>query len=406
MTEAEELLNAWVETVQDYAILLMDPVGNVASWNRGAARLLGYSETEAIGRPSSFIFTPEDIAAGVPERELGKALATGRASDDRWHVRKDGSRFWGSGIVTLLQAEDGKPRGFVKAFRDLTDRKRLEEELRRQSEQLREADRRKNEFLAMLSHELRNPLAPILNSLYVLRAFWSETPHLQQAGEIIDRQILHMKRLIDDLLEVARVVTHKVRLSKQRVAVGEILKNSLGDVRPLIAERRHDLLLSLDATAGVILDADGVRLAQIFSNLLTNAAKYTEPGGTIWVTGQCDRDGDLVVISIKDTGIGIAPDFLPHVFDLFRQADQSLARSQGGLGIGLSLVRALAEVHGGTVEARSQGLGHGSEFIVTLPTAGRAADGTDTTTAEVGAADRPIRILIVDDNADAPPGGS
>ena len=165
-------------------------------------------------------------------------------------------------------------------------------------------------------------------------------------------------------------------------------------------------LLSLDATAGVILDADGVRLAQIFSNLLTNAAKYTEPGGTIWVTGQCDRDGDLVVISIKDTGIGIAPDFLPHVFDLFRQADQSLARSQGGLGIGLSLVRALVEVHGGTVEARSQGLGHGSEFIVTLPTAGRTADGTDTTAAEVGAADRPIRIMMVDDNADAPPGGS
>lgn len=214
MTEAEELLSAWVETVQDYAILLMDTVGNVASWNRGAARLLGYSETEPIGRPSSFIFTLEDIAAGVPERELGKALATGRASDDRWHVRKAGSRFWGSGIVTLLQAEDGKPRGFVKAFRDLTDRKRLEEELRRQSEQLREADWRKNEFLAMLSHELRNPLAPILNSLYLLRAFWSETPHLQQAGEIIDRQVLHMKRLIDDLLEVARVVTHKVRLSK------------------------------------------------------------------------------------------------------------------------------------------------------------------------------------------------
>src|SRR4051794_4302792 len=162
MSDNEELLRFWVDTVRDYAIFLLDTGGNVATWNSGAERVLGYAESEVLGEPGSIIFTPEDIERGEPERELGTALEAGRAQDERWHVRKDGSRFWASGILTALRAVDGNLRGFVKALRDLTERKLLED-------RLREADRRKNEFLAMLSHELRNPLASILNSVYVLR---------------------------------------------------------------------------------------------------------------------------------------------------------------------------------------------------------------------------------------------
>jgi PAS domain S-box-containing protein len=371
MDYSQELLNAWVETGPDHAMILLDPAGNVATWNASAERLLGYLEAEIIGQPAALIFTPEDRQRGVPERETGEAQAVGRAEDERWHLRKDGSRFWGRGVLTLLRAEDGTPRGFVKAFRNLTAHRRLEDDLRQQAEELRDADRRKNEFLAMLAHELRNPLAPILNGVSLLRHRPFDETLVDQSANMIERQARNLKRMIDDLLDVSRLATGKLQLQKRRVALADVVTNAVEGVRPLMTERGHHLSVSLDA--GLRLEADPGRLEQVLINLLANAAKYTGPGGSIGLTGRLE--GSEMVIRVRDTGIGMAPELLPRIFDLYTQADPSPAGSRGGLGIGLTLVRNLVEMHGGSIEARSQGLGNGSEFIVRLPACHRARIG-------------------------------
>lgn len=203
MEDATELLNIWMETVRDYAIFLVDLNGCVATWNVGAQRILGYPEAEVIGLPLAMFFTPEDREKSVPEWELGNARNCGRASDDRWHVRKDGSRFWCSGMLMSVHDEQGAVRGYVKVMRDLTERKLMEESLRARADALQEAGRRKNEFLVVLSHELRNPLAPILTSLYMLkRQNRTDELVLQQTHAMIERQVMKLKRLIDDLLDV------------------------------------------------------------------------------------------------------------------------------------------------------------------------------------------------------------
>ncbi|APW62996.1 ATP-binding protein [Paludisphaera borealis] len=401
MSHSEDLLSAWVETVEDYAIILLDTAGNIASWNYGAERLLRHTEAEVLGKPSKIIYTEEDVANGVPEQELNTALATGRARDERWHVRKDRTRFWGFGFLSVLRAEDGTPRGFVKAFRDLTERKRMEDELRRQAEDLRDVDRRRNEFLAMLSHELRNPLSPILNSVYILNnRFGSHDPMIMTTCKTIERQVMSLKRMIDDLLDVSRIAKQKLVLDKRPVALGEILRHAVDDVRPLATERHQELTLRMDATADVLLEADPVRLVQVFVNLLTNAAKFTESGGKIWLTSRLEAAE--VVVEVRDSGVGIAPDMLARVFELFTQADHSLSRRQGGLGIGLALVRNLVELHGGLVEVHSDGPGKGSVFVVRLPVLPKKVEAEAVADGDTGAPDAPSRrILIVEDNVDS-----
>jgi PAS domain S-box-containing protein len=400
MTDTEALLRAWIDSVKDYAIFLVDTGGNVSSWNEGAERILGYRESEILGEPCAVLFTPEDIDRGIPEKEIGEALRTGRASDDRWHVRKNGSRFWASGILTRVEDADGAFRGFVKALRDLTERKHVEDELRRQAEALQQADRRKNEFLAMLSHELRNPLAPILNSTYVLRQqIRSDDPIVEQARATIERQVTHLKRMVDDLLDVSRVAMHKVHLRKERVDLSEVIRRAVEDVATSVAERRHDLSVSLDPEP-ILLEADPTRLEQIVVNLLANAVKYTEPGGSIWLSTR--REGAGVVIRVRDTGIGLEPAMRLRIFDLFVQANQAPERAQGGLGIGLSLTRSLVEMHDGRIEAHSEGLGKGSEFLVRLPILppkppADAAAGADPSRAKPP----PMRLILIEDNADA-----
>ena len=399
MVDHEQLLQAWVETVKDYAIFLLDTSGNVVSWNVGAERILGYTEHEIVGRSVAVFFTPEDLEREVPEWELGEALRVGRASDDRWHVRKDGQRFWCSGILTKSIDADGTLRGFVKAMRDLTERKNLEDELRRQAEELREADRRKNEFLAMLSHELRNPLAPILNSIYILRRQnTAAAPIIEQASATIQRQAMHMKRLVDDLLDVSRITTHKVELRKEQVELAAIVKGAVEDVASLVAQRKHSLTVSLPP-GPVRLEADPTRLDQILINLLTNAAKYTEPGGSIWLSAR--QEGEEVVVSIRDTGIGIDPEVLPRVFELFMQVDQSLNRAQGGLGVGLTLTRSLVEMHGGSVTAHSDGQGKGSEFLVRLPALKAPGPDARIDAGETQVPNRSLTVLVAEDNPDA-----
>jgi CheY-like chemotaxis protein len=272
---------------------------------------------------------------------------------------------------------------------DISNRKLAEDALR-------QADRRKDEFLATLAHELRNPLAPIRNGLHILRLVGGGGDAAERARTMMERQLDQMVHLVDDLLDLSRISRGKIALRMERVELAKVVQQAVETSRPAFEQAGHDLAITMPP-GPVFVDADPTRLAQVVSNLLTNAAKYTESGGTIRLT--VGRRGHEAVISVRDSGVGIAPDMLPKVFDMFTQVGRTLERSQGGLGIGLSIVKRLVEMHGGTVEARSDGPGTGSEFIVRLA----AASAPDTVSGAEGAV--PLiqgrRILVVDDNKDA-----
>ncbi len=521
---SEEYFRLLVDGVKDYAIFMLDPTGQVVTWNTGAEHIKGYRAAEAIGKHFSLFYTPEDVASGKPERALEIAAAEGRLEDDGCRVRKDGSRFWANVVITAVRNDAGELMGFVKVIRDMTKqraseyalreaeermrsvvnhiidgiitidergmvesfnpaaektfgypagevvgrnvnmlmpephhsghdgyitdyfrthqpkiigigreveglrsdgsifpmelavsevnlagrryftgiirditaRKRLERELHKRVAELDETGHRKDEFLAMLAHELRNPLAAITTAVQ-LSAMSGVQDQIDWSMEVINRQVKHLTRLIDDLLDVSRITRGKVQLRKEQIDAYPVINGALEAIRPLIRQRNHELIVSLQP--GLRLDADPTRLEQILVNLLTNAAKYTESGGTIWFTA--GREGNDIVIKVRDTGIGIPPEKLPQMFELFAQGDRSLARSEGGLGIGLTLVRSLAEMHGGSATATSEGPGKGSEFLVRLPAvAARAEEIPGLPAKTPQAIAHRARILIVDDNVD------
>jgi signal transduction histidine kinase len=249
---------------------------------------------------------------------------------------------------------------------EVAQRRRLEEELHDRAEELAEASRHKDEFLAMLSHELRNPLAPIRNAVAVMRILKLGDPRLEQARDVIERQVGQMARLVDDLLDVSRISRGKIGLKKERIELAQVIDRAVESSRPLLDARRHELSVVLPAEK-VFLDADATRLAQVVSNLLNNASKYTAPQGQVRLSAE--RQGDEVVVRVKDNGVGITAEMLPLIFDLFTQANHTLDRAEGGLGIGLTLARRLVEMHGGSITAFSAGLGKGSEFVIRLPVA-------------------------------------
>jgi PAS domain S-box-containing protein len=364
--------------------------GIIGSWNAAAERLFGYSASEAIGQPITMI-VPTDRPNEEPS--LLHRLLGGERIEHFETVRmaKDGRRVDVSLTVSLIRDAKGKVVGASKIARDITERKKAEAALR-------DADRRKDEFLAILAHELRNPLAPIRNSLHILRLTASEDPTTQRIGEMLERQVTHLVRLVDDLLEVSRITRGKVELRKEQVEVAAVVRSAVETSDPLIEAAGHQLALALPSEP-LILEGDPVRLAQVLANLLNNAAKFTPPGGQIWLTVR--GEGHDVVLSVRDTGRGIPQDMLPHVFELFTQVDHAASRAQGGLGIGLALVRSLVEMHGGSVQAVSAGPGTGSEFIVRLPLAinPRPVDSTGQARPSVALAHR--RVLVVDDNRDA-----
>jgi PAS domain S-box-containing protein len=402
LRQSEERFRLLVESTEDYAIITLDPDGSVVSWNPGAERTLGYAAEEIVGRPFDLFFTKEDVAAGKPRRELRIATEAGRAADENWLVRSDGTLFWASGVTTGLRDPEGAVCGYAKILRDLSERKRLEEALQFRAEQLIESDRRKDAFLAMLGHELRNPLAPIRNAIEVLRQHQSADPTHKWAHAVIERQVKHMARLVDDLLDIARINQDKIELLREPVELGRVLRQAVETARPLIEGRLHALNITLPEET-VWLDADPTRLGQVLANLLNNAAKYTNEGGRVDVRAELEpaEPGRCpgVAIRVRDTGTGIAPELLPRVFEPFTQADNSLARTQGGLGIGLTLVKRLTEMHGGRVEAFSAGPGKGSEFVVHLPT--RARPMPDAAPRGPGDARKVSRMVyIVDDNPD------
>lgn len=388
--EAEEKFRGIVESATEFAIVTTDLDGNLNSWNSGASRLLGFEESEVLGQHCRIFFTPEDNAQDKSEGEMRDALVHGRGNDERWHVRKDGSRFWGSGFMMPLRDNAGNIRGYLKIFRDMTRAKRAEEALK-------EADRRKDDFLAMLAHELRNPLAAISNASMLLK-MPKDQQAMAWASEVITRQSKYLSRLLDDLHDVSRVTRRKIRLQKERVDLTQILGRAIEAVRPLIDEKKHRVSLAISPDEIAVV-GDPVRIEQALVNVLTNAAKYTDDGGHISVTAQ---RSDTAIVAIKDTGIGIESDMMARIFEPFVQAEQSLDRSQGGLGIGLTLSRSLLELHGGTVSVKSEGLGRGSEFWISLPLADESsASERATITQSPVPPKKAYRILVVDDNHDS-----
>ena len=587
---SEERFRLLVESVREYAIFMLDASGNVSSWNRGAERSEGWRSDEIIGKPYDIFFTPEDRAAGTPQRLLAAALQEGSLEVSGWRVRKDGARFYASAYLTVLRTPSGELRGFAKITRDLTERLQAEEyergliaeragreaaeaaeqRVRASEERLRRlqrvtaalseaptpiqvsgvvldqslqaldasggalyllsadgvhlelldqrghpagplapyhripiaargplmdaardrtalffesfeecasryphlreaigaggfegsaalpllthgtllgvlgirfreprvfgegdrsllltlselcaqslerarlfaaesaaraeaeaANRSKDEFLAMLGHELRNPLAPIVTALHLMKLRGSA---VERERTVIERQVRHLTRLVDDLLDVSRITRGKVELKKERLELAEVVSRAIEISSPLLEQRQHHLSV-LVAPLGLAVEGDATRLAQVVSNLLTNSAKYTEPGGHIEVAGA--RDQQRILLTVRDDGAGIAPATLPRIFDLFAQESQGIDRSMGGLGLGLAIVRSLVTAHAGTVSAFSEGPGKGSLFTVDLPAAAPDEGRAPAPAAPPAARrlpERGQRVLVVDDNVDA-----
>jgi PAS domain S-box-containing protein len=397
-------LAAIVESSDD-AIISKTLESVITTWNRGAERIFGYTAEEVIGKPVTLLIPANQIDE---EPAILQKLRRGERIDhyETVRIRKDGTLLDVSLTVSPIKDANGTIIGASKIARDITERKRMEAALReeiaireRAEAALREADRRKDEFLALLAHELRNPLAPIRYALAGNKKASGTSEQRKRAEEIIERQVTHMSRLLDDLLDISRISRGTFELKKNPTDLTLAVGAAIETARPVLDAKHHTLSLDLPK-APVRLKADPVRLAQAFSNLLINAAKYTDPGGHIQL--RAAEEGDEVVVTIRDNGIGISADMMPRLFTLFSQAQTALGRAEGGLGIGLSLVRGVVTLHGGSVEARSDGSGTGSEFIVRLPIGMPLAEVTDIeATANNLVPGIGLKILVVDDNRDA-----
>jgi two-component system CheB/CheR fusion protein len=536
---SEERFRVVIESAEDYAIFTVTPENIIDFWSAGAERVFGFTEEEALGQTGAIIFTPEDRAIGAPESELETAKTKGRAADERWHARKDGSRLYCSGVMVSLKDEG--IRGFAKVARDLTLQKQAEDDLielaqkvERQSrifnttlssitdfaysfdregrftfanqplldlwglkleeaigknfydlnypedlaerlqrqiqivfetkqtvrdetpytspsgnegfyeyifnpvfgadgtvetvvgstrdtterkhieETLKEAALRKDEFLATLAHELRNPLAPIRSGLEIIRRGTNDKEARMEALAIIERQTAQMVHLVDDLLDISRITQGKIKLKKSRFELKKAIDMALETSQDMLEIAGHKLTVSFPDQP-IFLDADFTRVTQIIINILNNSVKYTQPGGNIWLTAE-KREREAI-ISFRDTGIGIPPKMLSRIFEMFSQIENPSEQARGGLGIGLSVVKRLVEMHNGTIKAFSAGEGKGSEFVVHLPlaaeqsakVAGEIPSSTDIAQHSVlkqeekGESGKTVekRILVVDDNADA-----
>ena len=389
MLESERRYRAIGESI-DYGVWICDSAGRNTYASDSFLRLLGITQEDCSVYGWGNFLHPDDIEATITDWK--ECVQTGarwyreqrfKGSDGNWHY------ILSRGVP--VHNEAGEITSWVGINLDISRLKQVEAELRVN-------DRRKDEFLAILAHELRNPLAPIVNSLQVLRFESIDAETLRQSRKMIERQVHHLVRLVDDLLDVSRIMRGKIELRWERLDLATVVARAVEIAKPMIDAKQHQLEIDVPP-ASLPLQADAVRLAQSVANLLTNSAKYTPNGGRICVSGR--RDGDQVILSVKDNGIGIDPDMLTHIFELFIQANQGLTKSQGGLGVGLTLVKSLIELHGGTVQAHSSGLGQGSEFVVMLPMALESSTRVDSDHSIPTASSTRLRLLVVDDNHDA-----
>ena len=480
LRRSEERYRILVEGVTEYAIFMLDPNGIFASWNVGSERMLGYSEAEIIGQPFARIFTSEAIQQGLPAQVLENAIAEGFSRENRWHIRKDGTYIWTHCIITVLRDENGNLRGFAKIMQDITQRKLAEEEreellLREQAAraEAEAANRAKDDFLAVVSHELRTPMTAIVGWAGMLQTGMLDEGRAALAMETIERNATLQMQLIEDLLDISRIVRGDISLNFDRVDLARVITAAIEVVQPAANEKAIDLEFVGEsgkraevAQASCLQEAEGAegennthhaplvwgdaeRLQQVVWNLLSNAIKFTPEGGRVEVRltqgigEQRSRgaeeqrrlestpDSRLPIpdslsyaqIQVTDTGIGIERDFLPYVFDRFRQADSTSVRSNKGLGLGLAIARHLVELHGGTIRVDSPGRGQGTTFTIELPilertsgageaielpilerTSGAGEAGEENPLAPSPQPPAPslegLRVLVVDDEAD------
>jgi PAS domain S-box-containing protein len=411
--ELEDRFRSIIENSYDVVVLIAAD-GTARYVSPSLTRVIGYTPEEFVGGNVFERMHPDDLAHMTTIfAELLAEAGASRSAQFRYR-HKDGSWRWLNGTGTNLLGKPGI-QAVVGNFQDIDEQKRHEAErqelllreqraraeLEKSTDRLREANEAKDNFLATLAHELRNPLAPIRNALQIMRLGGSDAATIGQARELMERQIQQMVRLIDDLLDVSRISRGKIELRKERVELAEIVKTALETTRPLVEAANHQLIVELPQEP-LHLEADPIRLAQVLANLMNNSAKYTDEGGHIRLTAQ--REHDEVVVRVRDNGIGIPADMLPRVFDMFTQVNRSLGRSQGGLGIGLTLVQSLVYMHGGSVQVFSDGPGQGSEFVVRLPLRRAGGQEEPAQNNRGMAADQvlaPRRILVVDDNHDA-----
>jgi two-component system CheB/CheR fusion protein len=393
----QERMRLVAESTHDFAIIILDEQGLITDWNTGAELIFGYKSTEVIGIYYDLLFSPEDRKAGVPENELRQAREHGRGEDERWHVRKDGSRFYCSGEVTLLRAETDM--GYVKIARDLTGHKRLHEEQSKKLAETQVSSHMKDEFFAVMSHELKHPLNLIQLNTEILRRLPSvrNAEKASKAVSTISDAVASQARIIDDLLDVARIRTGKLKLQTRLLDLASIVR----DIYAVVVEEYPNAEIILDAPSPdvqVPVEGDPTRLEQIIWNLLHNALKFTRQNTRIQII--LGINGDHAQLQVIDNGIGLAPADIEHVFDLFSQAKpRTSAHQRDGLGIGLSLVRQLVQAHDGSVSVRSAGVGHGCAFTVLLPLSDQAPHvDPDVPKAEQKGRLKGLKILLVDDS--------
>ncbi len=389
LRESEERFRAIFEH-SAIGIAITDREGYIAHANAAYCDLLGYTQEELSRIVFSDLVHPEDRAENFVEIERVREHALPFFEIENRYIRKSGEAVWVHKFVSILHDEKGAPAHLLALVSDVSERRRMEETLR-------EADRHKDEFIATLAHELRNPLTPIANALHSLQRTAGATGDMQRLHGMIERQVTQLVRLVEDLLEVSRISTGKIELRKQRLNLASVIQQAVETSQPLLEAGRHNTTISL-GDQPLVVEGDQVRLAQLFTNLLNNAAKYTPSGGQISITAK--KESGEAIVSIRDTGIGISPEMLPKVFGIFTQGDRSTGRTQGGIGIGLSLARKLVELHGGSIHGFSGGAGKGSEFVVWLPLTDGAAANAEADEKLDAATGSSCRVLVVDDDHD------
>jgi PAS domain S-box-containing protein len=403
LRESAERFRSLIEEAREYAIFALDADGYVTSWNAGARLIKGYEPDEIIGSHFSRFYPAESIERGWPQHGLAMASAQGHFEDEGWRVRKDGSHFWASVVITAMRGSSGAVIGYSKITRDLTERHRREEavlqyqeRLRQHSTGLEESTQQMREFVAVLSHELRSPLAPI-RAAASLMAREALNPTVKRLRQTIERQSGLLGRILDDLLDVNRIERGRFSITLEPLQLADVLSRAIEACRPLIEAHAHALHTKWPAEP-ILLPGDSTRLTQVFINLLNNAANYTADGGQISVL--VERTGTDVTVRVADTGRGIAPESLGDIFDPFTRPASQDGHARTGLGLGLVLVRRIVELHGGTVVANSEGVGRGSEFVVSLPLIRDATHSALDVRGTGRGAARAVRVLCVDDDAE------
>src|SRR5437867_3808621 len=394
--QTAEQFHMLVDSVEEYAIYLLDGTGNVVTWNTGAEKIKGYKADEIIGKNFACFYTAEDVAAEKPQRNLHEAARRGHIRDQGLRVRKDGSTFEAEVVLTVLRDDEGNIRGYSKVTRDITDQIRSRE-FEAEKIAAEKASKAKDDFLAALSHELRMPLTPALAAAtYLENNAPKLPPEFVEDVRIIMRNVKLQARLIDDLLDLTRITRGKLRLDLESCDAHTIIRNAIETAGSAIAAKKLNLLTKFNAKEHLIL-ADCIRLQQVFWNLINNAVKFTPPGGQIVIRTVNDDRGRFH-FEITDTGIGIERERLASLFTPFEQADASVARQFGGLGLGLAISKHLIDLHHGTIEAESRGRSFGATFKVTLDTAREEIGKTDLDSRAPTGPPKRLRILLVEDH--------